>query len=775
MCIFYLYFNFRKFYMIWRDFAIPAFCVGVIAVYFVPAQVAVWSVVLLVAVVLALLAWWWYRQEMGRVSVLLGVVLAVGLGLAYGWWRTDLALKRQWTAPAQSQTWTMVVTGLPEMDDETGRTRFIGDAVASDGQRYRLLFQDYNKREWRVGERWQVQARVRSAIATRNEVGFDREAWALANGIDGIASLGKERRLLAMKNWRGFNGAREWVVGSWDTVAKQYPQGSALMKALAVGDGSGLSREAWASFRPLGLNHLISISGLHITMVALLAVWLANQLMRVFRVARPRVYALAVGWLMAVVYTGLAGWQIPALRSLLMLTVFAWTWVRRGELAGWGVWWLALWAVLVYQPMAVLAVGFWLSFGLVGGLLWALAFRLSDSEQQSFWQRRWTVLKQAVMGQWSATLLGGVATIYLFGVLAVFSPLVNAVAIPFFSWILTPLALLASALPFDAPKWLAGWLGEYTIDFLIYLGKLLPESSFAHAPVPLFWLAVGASLLLLLPNGLRVKPLAVVVLGAFALYRPQPLDSYLKITVWDVGQGLSVLMQTPTQNILYDTGTPAVEMALLPNLRAMGVRQIDTLILSHHDDDHDGGFAELKKNLPIKSIWAGQPEFYQGANHCTGGAHWTVNGVLFQFLTPSPDAVDKEKDNELSCVLRVTANGQSVLITGDLGNRGEAQLVKQYGSQLASQVFVLGHHGSKSSNSEAFLRAVSPSVAVASSGFANSFKHPHPDVQNRLQAQGVKLWRTDWQGGVVFTVDKQGMKQIPVVKTKWWWQRKPFE
>ncbi|AUX61545.1 DNA internalization-related competence protein ComEC/Rec2 [Simonsiella muelleri] len=754
----------------WKTVGIPAFCVGVVAMFFVPAFVSAWTITAVVLLLSGATYGVWRGQ---KTAILLCALAATGTGMSYAYVRTQHALAQQWTFPAQSQSLDIIITGLPERINDQ-QTRFIAQAQTANGKKFRLLFNDYVPRDWQVGEHWRIKARVRAPIGTRNIVGFDREAWALANGVDGLASVGKTRFRLPENSFAGFNGIRAKIVKNWQITSNIYPQGSALMKALSVGDDSGLSHEAWAAFRPLGLNHLISISGLHITLIALLAAWLSKKIMWLYTPRRPRVVMLLVGWLAAVIYTGLAGFEIPALRSLLMLSVFVWSWIRRTQQSSWQIWWAALAVVLLYQPMAVLAVGFWLSFGLVAALLWALSFRLPKLGKRGFWLHRYLVLKQAITGQWAATLIGGVATIFLFGLLPVFSPLVNALAIPFFSWILTPLALLASFLPFDFPKIIAAWLGEHTINILINLGNSLPETAFTHTPATLFGLAIVAALIILLPNGLRLKPLAWVLLGAFALYQPPPFSGSLKATVWDVGQGLSILIQTPTQNILYDTGTPAADLALLPNLRATNVRQLDTVILSHHDNDHDGGFEELKKSIKIKKLYAGQPEFYPNALPCHADTHWTIDNVQFEFFRLPENLQTNIKDNDLSCVLRVSTQNQALLLTGDISKTIEAQLIEEYGEKLNSNILILAHHGSKSSNSSPFLRTVAPQTAVASSGFANSYRHPSADVQKLLAALNIQLLRTDLQGGIEFYFTKQGITYKLLAQNKYWWQRKPF-
>lgn len=750
---------------------ITAFCLGVMAVFAVPAAVA-WTTVGIGALVLGAMMWGMAKYGGWRWAA--GVCLAAALGATYAGVRTHYALSQQFPAAAQSQTFQIQITNLPEKHPKY--TRFIAQATDENGQIYRLQLQDYSQRDWRVGEHWQIQARVRAAIGTRNQVGFDREAWALANQIDGIGSVGKTRFRLPETSWVGFQGLREHWVQQWRGTASIFPQGSALMKALAVGDDSALSSAAWAAFRPLGLNHLISISGLHITMVAMLFGVGVKALLRIWPIAprRPRVWVLAMSWLAAAVYTALAGAEIPALRSLLMLTVFAWAWTWRSHWGSWRIFWTAMAVVLLYQPMAVLSVGFALSFGLVAALLWVGAFRLPENPE-SAWQRRYHAFKLAVKAQWAATLVGGLANVYLFGLLPVFSPVVNAFAIPFFSILLTPLALMATVLPFDFVKYGAAYLGEYTVNLLIFLGNRLPEMPFTQAPVALLILALAGSAWILLPSGGRGKCFALMGLLPMLFYQAPPVSGSLKAIVYDVGQGLAVSLQTPNHRVLYDTGTPAADLALLPNLRAAGVREWDAVIVSHHDDDHDGGLPELQKHFPINQLYAGQPEFYPQAQPCHAAQSWQHDGVQFQFLTLPKHLQNSQKDNDLSCVLRVATPHGALLLTGDISQNTEAQLIEQHYEKLKSEVLILAHHGSQSSNSGAFLRAVSPQVAVASSGFGNAFRHPSAAVQRRLSALRIQLLRTDWQGGVVLHFGEDGVRYQLLAAHKKWWQRKPFE
>ncbi|HGL9065054.1 TPA: DNA internalization-related competence protein ComEC/Rec2 [Neisseria gonorrhoeae] len=706
-----------------RRWFLPCWVVGV-AVSFALSVVPHWPFWLAAFAVLAVLA---------RRFAFAGLMLCVLAGAAYGVFRTEAALSSQWRAEAVSGVpLTVEVADMPRLDGR--RVQFAAKAVDSGGRTFDLLLSDYKRREWAVGSRWRITARVHPVVGELNLRGLNREAWALSNGIGGVGTVGADRVLL--------HGGSGWGIAVWR---------------------SRISRNWRQAFRPLGLTHLVSISGLHVTMVAVLFAWLAKRLLACSPrlPARPRAWVLAAGCAGALFYALLAGFSVPTQRSVLMLAAFAWAW-RRGRLSAWATWWQALAAVLLFDPLAVLGVGTWLSFGLVAALIWACAGRLYEGKRQT-----------AVRGQWAASVLSLVLLGYLFASLPLVSPLVNAVSIPWFSWVLTPLALLGSVVPFAPLQQAGAFLAEYTLRFLVWLADVSPEFAVAAAPLPLLVLAVCAALLLLLPRGLGLRPWAVLLLAGFVSYRPEAVpENEAAVTVWDAGQGLSVLVRTANRHLLFDTGTvAAAQTGIVPSLNAAGVRRLDKLVLSHHDSDHDGGFQAVGK-IPNGGIYAGQPEFYEGARHCAE-QRWQWDGVDFEFLRPSERKnID---DNGKSCVLRVVAGGAALLVTGDLDTKGEESLVGKYGGNLYSQVLVLGHHGSNTSSSGVFLNAVSPEYAVASSGYANAYKHPTEAVQNRVRAHGIKLLRTDLSGALQFGLGRGGVKAQRLRVYKFYWQKKPFE
>lgn len=749
-----LFLKYREWGDVFRRCFLPCWVVGVAASFALPV-VPHWLFWLAAFAVFAVFA---------RRFAFAGLMLCVLAGAAYGVFRTEAALSSQWRAEAVSGVpLTVEVADMPRSDGR--RVQFAAKAVDSGGRTFDLLLSDYKRREWAVGSRWRITARVHPVVGELNLRGLNREAWALSNGIGGVGAVGADRVLLDDGSGWGIAVWRSRISRNWRQADADggLSDGIGLMRALSVGEQSALRPELWQAFRPLGLTHLVSISGLHVTMVAVLFAWLAKRLLACSPrlPSRPRVWVLAAGCAGALFYALLAGFSVPTQRSVLMLAAFAWAW-RRGRLSAWATWWQALAAVLLFDPLAVLGVGTWLSFGLVAALIWACAGRLHEGKRQT-----------ALRGQWAASVLSLVLLGYLFASLPLVSPLVNAVAIPWFSWVLTPLALLGSVVPFAPLQQLGAFLAEYTLRFLVWLADVSPEFAVASAPLPLLVLAVCAALLLLLPRGLGLRPWAVLLLAGFVFYRPPSVpENEAAVTVWDAGQGLSVSVQTANHHLLFDTGTAsAAQTGIVPSLNAAGVRRLDKLVLSHHDSDHDGGFQAVGK-IPNGGIYAGQPEFYEGAQHCAE-QRWQWDGVDFEFLRPSERKnID---DNGKSCVLRVVAGGAALLVTGDLDTKGEESLVGKYGGNLYSQVLVLGHHGSNTSSSGVFLNAVSPEYAVASSGYANAYKHPTEAVQNRVRAHGIKLLRTDLSGALQFGLGRGGVKAQRLRGYKFYWQKKPFE
>ncbi|HJU49194.1 MAG TPA: DNA internalization-related competence protein ComEC/Rec2 [Pseudogulbenkiania sp.] len=727
---------------------LAAFCAGITLCAFLPDLPAVrWLGPALAAA--GLLAW---RCDGRRRQAALWLVCGL-VGLGYAGWRAELRLAEtlapQWEG--QPIEFMAVVRGLPDPGDYGVRLNAEVEQVLTPGASLpsRVQLNDFRGADWPAGSRWRLTARFKARHATANRFGFDGEAWMWSEGLQASGSIGKGAQrlddahdaLAAIDRLRAAVQARiQGVLG--DT------REAALIGALTVGAQQAIAREDWQRFSRTGLTHLVSISGLHITMVAGLAALLARGLLRLRPTLRvpPRLVIAAVTVLAALGYALLAGFSVPTQRTLFMLFCAACLLASRRVYTPFQVWWLALTVVLLIDPFAVLAPGLWLSFGLVAALMAATLARRRPPGK----------LRAALAGQWAALVMSLLPLALFFGSLPLLSPLANAVAIPYISALLTPLALLAVALPFDVLLRLAALLAEgffWCVDRL----AVLPPWSIPGLPWPLLALGLLGSLWLIVPRGAPLRAFGALLLAPALLYSPpRPSPGTLRVQVFDIGQGLSVLLQTARYDLLYDTGPGEAERVLLPQLAGLGVRRLDALMLSHHDSDHDAAAAGLLAAMPVARVWAGQPESLTGvrddAAPCRAGQSWAWDGVRFDVLWP-PAGLAGE-DNAHSCVLRVATLTQAVLLTGDIGLREEDELVARYGRQLASDVLLAPHHGSRSASGVGLLQAVAPRWGVFSAGYRNRYRHPHPQTLERYRAQGAGILRTDRLGALQIELGK---------------------
>ena len=536
---------------------------------------------------------------------------------------------------------------------------------------------------------------------------------------------------------------------------------SGVLAALAVGDQRSITPEEWRLFNRTGVTHLMSISGLHVTLVSGLFAWLASALWRRIAFLALCLPARKAGALAAIAaalgYTLIAGFAVPAQRTFWMVTVVAAAlWSGRiaspaRTLA------LALGVVLAFDPWAVLSPGFWLSFGAV-----ALIFLVSTENE--------THLRQWLRAQWAITLGLAPALLFLFAQVSVVGPLANAVAIPAVSVVVTPLVLVAAVLPWDALLALAAWLMEWLLQFLEWCA-LLPAAVWQqHAP-PLWsvLLALAGVAWLLAPPGTpwRATGLALM-LPALALPPPGPAPGEAWITTLDVGQGLAVLVRTANRALLYDAGpafgsaTDSGERLIAPYLRAQGIERLEAMIVTHHAMDHVGGAASVLENFEVGAILSSLPSNHPllglapGARRCVAGEAWSWDGVRFAFLHPVAAGLPVKKANDMSCVLQVSAGGRSMLLTGDIERLAEFDLISRNPFALPSDVLLVPHHGSRTSSSAEFLAAVRPAIAVVPVGYRNRFGHPAAEVLERFTSLGVQVLRTDRDGAVTVYLSNEG-------------------
>ena len=731
--------------------------------------------------------------------------LLAGLVLGYAWaaWRADLRMVDSLDPALEGRDvlLTGVVASLPDNRGDGIRFAFEVEGAevpgrASDGVSVprRVLLSWHPGRGGgeqealrlpavRPGERWQLPVRLRRPHGAAAPGVFDYEVWLLQRGLRGTGYVrGNGVRIDgASSGWMNeVHDLRGRIRERFEAALPDGPYVGILV-ALAVGDQGGIEKEQWEVLRRTGVQHLVAISGMHISLVALavgggcVLVW--RRLRWLAGRCPARLAGGVAGLSAAGVYALLAGLGIPVQRALVMLAVAALCMATRRETSARNVLSLALVAVLAVDPWAPLTAGFWLSFGAVAVILLTLNGRVRSVEG-------W---RSAIRIQLAITLATVPVLVTLFQGFSLASPLGNAVAIPMVTFAIVPLTLLGAVLSADWLLWLAHVLTEWMMVALAWLSGF--SLALIERPLPPWWLlaaTVVAVLLLILPRGTPGRLAALAILSGFLLWRPErPEPGDFRAAVLDVGQGLAVHVQTARHDLLYDTGpffgdrSDAGERVIAPYLRAVGVGRLDAVLISHDDGDHVGGFESVQALVKIDEIFSGgdgeweEPETppRPGAwnareaqlapvrgRPCVAGLQWRWDEVDFTVLAPARLSGGRRSNGE-SCVLRVsTAGGMSLLLTGDLERAGEAELVREHGPALKSTAVVAGHHGSRTSSSLVFVEATHPEVVIFSSGYRNHYGHPHPHVLARWARTAARAYRTDSDRTVLIETNGAGMK-----------------
>ena len=620
--------------------------------------------------------------------------------------------------------------------------------------------------------------RLRPVHGTLNFSGFDSEAWMWSSGVAATGMVRALRPCLA-DPWRpgpALQALRDQLRARLHEQLGNRP-GAAMVVALAVGDQSGVTQAQWDALWRSGVGHLVSISGVHVTLFASLLRFLAGRLWRCSAQACrfcPASSAAGVfGLAAALFYSLLAGYAIPTRRTLFMLGA-AWLLTARGVLPGGGrVFWAAVATTLMSDPFAALSPSFWLSFGAVGGLVLADLGRFGP---RAPW--RGELHTQAV-----ATLSLLPIAALCFGQLSLVSPLANALAIPLVSLVITPLTLAALFPGLGLLAVPAARLCEILLDGLAWLASPVWACRALAQPDSLAIGLASVSLgLLLAPYGGPGRMIAMLAFLPLLWPSSQaPLPGQAMVEVLDVGQGLCVLIRTADHAMLFDSGPrwpggDAGTRTVIPLLRAEGISHLDILLLSHPDADHVGGADSLLAAFPVHLVAAGFAR--PGAIACSQGQSWRWDGVDFQMLYPDSRADaessnasvrdhartaarhDAHQRNNHACVLRVSAGGHAALLPADIEASAEQALLhnESVRSLLSSDLIVVAHHGSKTSSTAPWIEAVSPRLALISLGWHNRFHHPDDAVVTRWSDHGATVLRTDLSGGLRVLLSPEGVR-----------------
>lgn len=627
-----------------------------------------------------------------------------------------------------------------------------------------------------AGERWRLVVRLRRPHASVNPHGFDAEAWLLERNLraTGYVRRGLQRlEPLVQRPAYLIERAREAIR---DRFERTLPGEAYLgvLVALAIGDQQGIPAAQWELFTRTGIGHLMSISGLHVTMIAALAFWLVDAGWRRSRLLVRRLpsrkAAVIAGLAAACGYALLAGFSVPTRRTVFMLAVIAAALWRARRAAAANVLAGALLLVIVLDPWAVLATGFWLSFGAVAVLMTVSAGRIGRPPASQGCRPCRSVVEWGGV-QWAITIGMVPATLALFSQVSLVSPIANAIAIPLIGSVVVPIAVVAALLPVPGLLQAAHLLTEVTMIPIAWLADL-PWAVWAQ-PAPPAW----ASLLALagicwwrMPAGWPARWLGLATLLPVLLARPSEVQNgTAEATLLDVGHGLSLVVRTARHVLVYDTGpawsseADAGSRIVLPYLRGEGLRRLDALVVSHDDIDHSGGARSLLRALPVadflSSLPAAHPARAAARVHraCEAGQGWTWDGVHFRMLHPAAGSHAMAlPDNDRSCVLQIEAGAERLLLTGDISAASEARLLRSAQGRgddaLRADVLVVPHHGSRTSSTPVFIDAVAPRLALMAIGYRNRFGHPRPEVVERYVDRDARVIRTDQSGAVRLTL-----------------------
>ena len=677
-----------------------------------------------------------------------------------------------------------VVASLPVKRERSIKFRFDIDTFdvpdySGDIPRNIRLSWYYPKSEIKVGERWQFVVRLKPPSGFQNPGGFDYEGWLYQQGIHASGYIRKSqvnKKLEEPGIGSMINQVRSSIRDQINSSTK--PDLSALLNALAIGYRGDISSDSWAAFIRTGTNHLIAISGLHIGLVAGFSWFLLRLLSRLRPVGQllNQRKLLVLSFTVAIIYAAMANFTIPTQRALIMLGVVYLAVFFNRQITVLQTLSIALIVVTLYSPTSVLSAGFWLSFLAVAVISYGLRGRLPGRNRLVLWIWPQVVVIVALIP----------VGFYFFQQSSVIALLANVVAIPVISLLILPLLLLSILAQVISPVLSAVGisLSADVLSYLLQLLKWLSEFDFSvwvHAQPDLLslLLAMFGLLLLFAPYAVPARWLSIILFLPLLTSKAESLSpKSFDLHVLDVGQGLSVFIQTRHHQLLFDTGPKfsrhfdTGERVVVPFLRYLGVSQIDKLIISNGDRDHIGGAESVIKNVEVKHVLGRDIDAlkHQNKELCKKGQKWQWDGVSFEILHPNHQ--NYRKRNDYSCVLRISNQKGSVLIAADIERRAESELSLTYTERLRSDVLIVPHHGSKTSSSHGLLANVAPNVAIYSSGYLNRYRFPRPEVVDRYSALGIKQLSTAESGHIRLRFDQTGLKPAPISyrqqNTRYW-------
>lgn len=664
--------------------------------------------------------------------------------------------------------------------------------------------------EFQLGHYYRVSGQIRPAHSYAVSGAFDLEKWFLQQNVqsgfsvrniqpiheDELYQLGYHHHVQQQQShWAIFLLAVE----KKRLAFRQMLQASAfqhkgLLLALLTGDESLLSDAVKQQFQHLGISHLLAISGPHVLVFALILTWSLQKLIQRYcpsiYLKQPRQLLLLLPFIFSVLlYVAFVGFEIPAMRTLLTVSIVSTFMCLRQSIQAFSVLVYSASLLLVFDPFSILSAAFWLSYGACFILIriYQTIIQLPQNVNLTFKRKMIWGSHILIESQWKIFVALLPLVLIFFQQVSWFAPLTNLIAIPLLGACIVPLDILAACVWLIIPT-LGQWLFQMNDVFLSFLMLILdvlqsisPQLyGISFTPWMMVSLIIGI-FLLFLPRDIVPKFWAAVCfLPILWGVKTQPEALH----VLDVGQGQAVLVQHTKGNLLIDTGGSfdeakfsMGERVVIPFLRQQGIRRLEHVVLSHLDQDHSGAFTSIQNSFEIDLVQSNEKhekmQFKENFSFCQQGQQWSFPNINIQILFPRANELSyaKYQKNEYSCVLYVqfldAQPYQNFLIMGDAGWETEYKLLQQY-PDLKVDVLILGHHGSKHSSAYEFLASLKPKLTIASAGFNNRYGHPSPEVLKRLQHLNIPILNTADAGTISFMMNNHnGVLLQHRQKRKW--------
>lgn len=620
-----------------------------------------------------------------------------------------------------------------------------------------------------VGDHYLLTVRLKHIHAMRNPGTYNYETWAFENHIMASGSVlsTKQQRFIDHTSMYPFNRLRQFV---HDLLLEHLPQTttSGWILALTIGERYMASQKDWQILRATGTNHLMAIAGLHIGLIAgfthLVSSYLWRQSIYLCYLIPSDIAAgimsIAVAW----IYSALAGFALPTQRACLMVTIFLVGSLSRISFSGWQSWSLALFFVLMINPLSSLSESFWLSFLTIALIIYGMQGRLHPNN----WWWKWFRV------QWVIGVGLTPVALYFFQQTSLTGFLANSIAIPWLGFVVLPLCLTASILLLlnSVAAHVVLILADKSLFILWRFLEYVSELCFSVwlQPINSMYLLAAtaiACLVFLAPRGMPGRLLSAIWILPLLLHEPaRPAQSDYWFTVLDAGQGMSAIIQTRNHTLIYDAGAKFSDKfdigdnVVVPFLNASGVKNVDMLVISHADNDHAGGMQAVMRSLKVKLVRSGATKKLHLSNKqaCISGESWQWDGVNFEFIYPTVNELDMGNDG--SCVLKVSASGGSVLLTGDIEKYAESLIITR-NKGFAVNIMTAPHHGSKTSGLSSFLDRVDPQYVIISAGYRNRYRLPHQSILRDYARRGVLVLNTATSGAIQFRISSASDALIP--------------